>query len=242
MLTNETLSVMNPDQMPETVNIRDDESGIRGDLFLFVHGGLSFIDEYKVDGGQIVFDGRMWKYVGTNTEYHVTIKFTGRWDALLQRGFVESIRALHNDSVAGFSYVLEDYKYDETLARYIPNIVTTLDPYGSIEEQLVYLGAEKEELGRFEEMTRLPDLSGTDPVRGPVTVNHFTDYRDASKIVFRVRDESPEGWTQVSVPMSVDKVGRLTWIRWVGIGGSSIVLIIIAFLRLRMTALFRGSE
>lgn len=228
------LDVLDPKSLPPHINIAAEEPGFAAAIGLMLSGGLNFVNTYSLEIGEFNFDGRVWRVVGTNADYGLVIEFRGRWSEEDQRGFIESVRSLKDPAGGGLAYILEDYRYEEVLGRYVASSVTVMDG-GVIDSRFVFGSAQPEPPERFDEITRVPDVAGSDSVRGPITVARLNDYREGNEAHSLVRETSGE-WRQIALPAAPGPGNGGPVLRWFGIVASITIISAVVILRLRRVA------
>lgn len=234
-LSNIQLDVLDAKNQPPEINVASEESGFSAAVQLMLGGGLAFIPRYQLTLGQVESDGRAWRVVGTNDDYGLAIEFRGRWSETDHRGFVDSIRTIKSPYAGHLSYAFEDYRFNEALGQFVASSVTVTDGVGALDSRYMFQSAQRESPERFDEVTRVPDVVGSDPIRGPVTVARMEDHRKSGGMHAQVR-EADGNWLQVSLPSAGSSTGGSQAIRWIGICGSAVVIGVIVLLRLRRSA------
>jgi hypothetical protein len=175
--------------------------------------------------------GLKWSFVASMgpplpEEQRLRVRFAGRWDEGLERGFVENVEVVRSPTSTPSRWQIEDWVYDDGIERHVATQIHYTAP--GFDRLIVYEGSEPDPPGGFRALTAVPTPGKEDVVRGRVDPPHVRDLRTGE---VRVRDAvSGEVVTRREPAASdrVDSEGSL-W-RWIGIVllGLVITLVILA--------------
>ncbi len=160
--------------------------------------------------------------VGTTT---FQSRYSGRWDAAANRGFVEEIRPQGDKSPVG-RYVMEKWavRTIESKEVWCAENVRSYSRDGQLRtlSSLTELDVLSDEV--FEQVTQLPDAARADPIRGEVTIRTVDDFGDPE-----VRRSRTLGQPPVLADTGPRTAGgeTLRILGWVILGVLGVLLVII---------------
>lgn len=146
-------------------------------LFHELAGSLGRGKDMQVEVKNVRLNGDAWSALLDQKGY--AVQFKGTWDAKNKRGFVsecEVTKSEEPDSV-GSKFAFEAWKETLIPGLWVSSKVTEFGPNGRVISIAEIPEVRALESGDFDRVSQLPDASGSDPLRGTVTVSTVKDYR-----------------------------------------------------------------
>lgn len=237
-LTNRDLSIVDLSQAPSGRAYGDNTGSIRMHLGHLLHGGLHFRPRSVPPVGDIKTDGVRWTAVMsdvTQSGAPIVAAFDGYWDAVHRRGFVERRVIVESPSSQeiGKSTRYSDWTFVPEVNLWIAGRVDHARPDGVVVESLVYRGVVASTPGEIVRLTQPPDPLGADPVRGPLALATFSDYRSDAMQVTRFQDgDSTVAPIQASIADERSRYRRIGW----SIAAALAALLVLVKIRRRTAA------
>jgi|GEM_PF-3524633 len=179
--------------------------------------------------GAVAVNGLKWTCV-IGTEGFRS-RYSGRWSVVEARGFVDEVRPMGENPTVD-RYALKDWRKFDLDGRgvWCARFVEALGLDGRVRTRSEVVVLEPLTDQAFEGLTRLPDASRPDPVRGELTFRVVEDFSDP-----RVRRTSEAGLPSVVADLGASAGGaaRIRHLGWVALGALVVVLIGVRVLALR---------
>ena len=113
-------------------------------------------------------------------QQQLTLEYIGRWDAERGRGFIESRTLVQNgykpDST-GETYSMRDWRFVPEIGRWAAGFIAWAPAQGALGHRVRLIGGLEGDPDTLQRITRVPEIDGSDPLRGPVTATRLVDHR-----------------------------------------------------------------
>jgi len=161
------------------------------------------------------------------------LRFHGYWDPSARRGFITQNTVLVNEldpSIVGRTVTAKSWEYVDAGGFWIATVVEQNDPNDPVTTVYRFIdfsAGDREELDR---LTQIPELDGTDPIRGPIESTRFTDHRSGQQIV-SYGDGSTQTFRLMTDAETSQTTRRLRLLGWLLLAGILAVLGVIVYKR-----------
>jgi len=199
-----------------TEPIVTNRSAFMPQLTLLLHGGLGLARTMGLtERAPVEASDEDWSFTAETggpvpPEERMRVRFSGRWDASLGRGFVEDVRVVQSPSNARSRWRIEGWALDEAIGRHVASRVHYTAP--GFDRLIIYEGSQADPPGGFAALTALPEPGGSDVIRGEIDPPAVQDLRSGET---RVRDAA--GRITVTKNDGQPQLARRTPWRWIGI-------------------------
>lgn len=189
----------------------------------FVNAGLAtghiasrplVIKEFDTDTGG-------WVGEISDTSGSFAYRVTGEFHPEHDQFTVTELRITNNpmESEVGSHTRFEEYIFQPTIQRRIPQRVVSIDPDGFIKSELRFKSLKSFPKEDFDRIARLPDVNAGDPVRAELKLRRIDNFRPPSAVTTEIHPETGE--SRVG-PLADPRPGKrnLSWkpIGWITAG------------------------
>ncbi|NUQ67840.1 MAG: hypothetical protein HUU18_06120 [Phycisphaerales bacterium] len=200
-------------------------------LGYFRFGGFNMGRPIELTIENINVHGTKWDALARSKKSGLEMQFTGRWDPVAKRGFVERVVNLKCPAMpeaVGNEHRFDNWVENAQLGAWIAGIAEERTRDGAVKVRYTLDGVTPYTAAEFDALTRLPSVDRADPVREATTYKSVYDYRPGA----REKVERREGGEEVPVKAR-PAVEPSSWLRYAGWGVLSIAAVLLIVLRLR---------
>lgn len=202
-------------------------------LNYFRFGGLNRGRAIELKLEEIEVGGMSWIAMARSKKTGLESRFSGRWDPVAGRGFVErsvTLKCPAMPEAVGEERRFDNWARSEQLGEWLAGTIEERTKDGVVKIRYTLDGVTPYTPAEFEALTRVPSVDGEDPVRGVTTYKSVYDYRPGASAMSQRRGEDQT--VPVIAPVPAESS---IWLRYTGWGVLSIAIVVLVALRLRRT-------
>lgn len=216
-LTPRILTLASPNLGPAGLErFLNNRSTFLPEVALLLQGGFGLAGIMRLgDPSPVVLAGDSWGFSAENgadlpADHRLRVRFSGRWDDRLSRGFTENITVEQSPTNNHSTWDLSQWTLDDRLGAYVAGQVHFVST--EFDRLTFFEGAEPEPPGGFDALTRAPEPGGRDAIRGPVDTPAVQDLRSGVTTV-----RADDGSVQVTrgapaISAGAPAAGRARWL------------------------------
>lgn len=227
-LTPSWLVLLDPKQpWPEGHLIHAVGGRAASEVSLMLTGGLHLAKAWKTEPGDILQEQGRWTCRFRSPSGTESMEFEGRWDPVVERGFVEGLR-VNTASKRSVVYRFNGWHFQPAAERWIARSVEYDDGRLRYLLELDKVWVEPREV--FDNFLKTPDFGAVDGIRGVLQIQSLTDFRVDPPLS---RVSTPEGIKEMDHDQ-LNQVERRAQARFRQLGWSVCGLVVLAIVYQRL--------